>query len=289
MEVVLLLAGGMNLFDSLCHTFTTLATGGFSTRNISIEYYNSPYFETVFIVFMLLAGVNFSLHYRLLLGNIKSFWRNSELHFFLAVFLIASILITINLRLHLLDSLTSSLRYASFQVASILTTTGYSSKDFGEWPFFSQCLLLLLMFVGGCTGSTGGSIKCFRIMLLLKQGYRELYRMIHPHAVVPVKLAGKSVSAEVMEGVWGFFFLYFFLFAISSLIMTLLGLDLITAISSVAACIGNVGPGLSAVGPAENYYHIPTLGKWILTFCMLIGRLEIYTVIVLFVPEFWKK
>jgi trk system potassium uptake protein TrkH len=289
MEVVLLLAGGMNLFDSLCHTFTTLATGGFSTRNISIEYYNSPYFETVFIVFMLLAGVNFSLHYRLLLGNIKSFWRNSELHFFLAVFLIASILITINLRLHLLDSLTSSLRYASFQVASILTTTGYSSKDFGEWPFFSQCLLLLLMFIGGCTGSTGGSIKCFRIMLLLKQGYRELYRMIHPHAVIPVKLAGKSVSTGIMEGVWGFFFLYFFLFAISSLIMTLLGLDLITAISSVAACIGNVGPGLSAVGPAESYYHIPTLGKWILTFCMLIGRLEIYTVIVLFVPEFWKK
>jgi len=289
MEVVLLLAGGMNLFDSLCHTFTTLATGGFSTRNISIEYYNSPYFETVFIVFMLLAGVNFSLHYRLLLGNIKSFWRNSELHFFLAVFLIASILITINLRLHLLDSLTSSLRYASFQVASILTTTGYSSKDFGEWPFFSQCLLLLLMFIGGCTGSTGGSIKCFRIMLLLKQGYRELYRMIHPHAVIPVKLAGKSVSTGIMEGVWGFFFLYFFLFAISSLIMTLLGLDLITAISSVAACIGNVGPGLSAVGPAENYYHIPTMGKWILTFCMLIGRLEIYTVIVLFVPEFWKK
>ena len=289
MEVVLLLAGGMNLFDSLCHTFTTLATGGFSTRNISIEYYNSPYFETVFIVFMLLAGVNFSLHYRLLLGNIKSFWRNSELHFFLAVFLIASILITINLRLNLLDSLTSSLRHASFQVASILTTTGYSSKNFGEWPFFSQCLLLLLMFIGGCTGSTGGSIKCFRIMLLLKQGYRELYRMIHPHAVVPVKLAGKSVSTGIMEGVWGFFFLYFFLFAISSLIMTLLGLDLITAISSVAACIGNVGPGLSAVGPAENYHHIPTLGKWILTFCMLVGRLEIYTVIVLFVPEFWKK
>jgi trk system potassium uptake protein TrkH len=145
------------------------------------------------------------------------------------------------------------------------------------------------MFIGGCTGSTGGGIKCFRIMLLLKQGYRELYRMIHPRAVIPVKLSGKSISTGIMEGVWGFFYLYLFLFATISLIMTLLGLDLITAISSVAACIGNIGPGLSAVGPAENYSHIPTLGKWLLSFSMLVGRLEIYTVIVLFVPEFWKK
>ena len=289
LEVLLLCAGGMNLFDALCHTFTTLATGGFSTKNNSIEYYHNPYFETVFILFMLLAGINFSLHYRLLLGNVKGFWQNSELHFFLSVFLIASLIIAINLRLNLFNSFASSLRYASFQVASIITTTGYSSKNFAEWPVLSQYFLLLLMFIGGCTGSTGGSIKCFRIILLLKQGYRELYRMIHPHAVVPVKLASKSVSPKVMEGVWGFFFLYFFLFAISSLIMTLLVSDIITAISSVAACMGNVGPGLSTVGPAENYYHIPLLGKWILTFCMLLGRLEIYTVIVLFTPEFWKK
>jgi len=288
-EVILLLAGGMNLFDSLCHTFTTLATGGFSTRSISIEYYNSPYLETVFIVFMLLAGINFSLHYRLLLGNLKGFWKNSELHFFLCIFLISSALIAINLRLNFFDSLIPSLRHASFQVASILTTTGYSSNNFGAWPAFSQCLLLLLMFIGGCTGSTGGGIKCFRIMLLLKQGYRELYRMIHPRAVIPVKLSGKSISTGIMEGVWGFFYLYLFLFATISLIMTLLGLDLIAAISSVAACIGNIGPGLNAVGPAENYCHIPTLGKWLLSFSMLVGRLEIYTVIVLFVPEFWKK
>lgn len=289
LEVLLLCGGGMNLLDALCHTFTTLATGGFSTKNTSIAYYHSPYFETVFIVFMLLAGINFSLHYRLLLGNVKDFWKSSELRFFLSVFLIASLIIAINLRLNLFSSLVSSLRYASFQVASILTTTGYSSKNFGEWPVLSQYLILLLMFIGGCTGSTGGSIKCFRIMLLLKQGYRELYRMIHPHAVVPIKLGGKSVSPAIMEGVWGFFFLYFSLFAISSLVMTLLGLDLITSISSVAACIGNVGPGLAAVGPAENYCHLPMLGKWFLTFCMLLGRLEIYTVLVLFIPEFWKK
>ena len=289
LEVSLLCAGGMNLFDALCHTFTTLATGGFSTKSTSIEYYHSSYFETVFIVFMLVAGINFSLHYRLLLGNLKAFWRSSELRFFLFVFLIASLIIAVNLRLNLFNSLFSSLRYASFQVASILTTTGYSSKNFGEWPVLSQYLLLLLMFIGGCTGSTGGSIKCFRIMLLLRQGYRELYHLIHPHAVVPVKLSGKSVSPEIMESVWGFFFLYILLFAICSLIMTLLGLDLITAISSVAACIGNVGPGLATVGPAENYYYLPMLGKWLLTLCMLLGRLEIYTVIVLFIPEFWKK
>jgi trk system potassium uptake protein TrkH len=289
MEVLLLLLGGMDLFDSICHTFTTLATGGFSTKNISVEHFNSPYLETVFTLFMLLAGINFSLHYRLLLGKVKGFWNNSELHFFLATFLVASLLIAINLRLSLFSDLFSSFRHACFQVASILTTTGYSSDNFGEWPFFSQCLILLLMFIGGCTGSTGGSIKCFRIMLLFKQGYRELYRMIHPHAVVPVKLGGKSIPAKTIEGIWGFFFIYLLLFAISSLIMTLLGLDLITAISAVAACIGNIGPGLGAVGPAENFHNLPALGKWLLSLCMLIGRLEIYTVIVLFVPEFWKK
>ena len=288
-EVLLLLIGGMDLFDSICHTFTTLATGGFSTKNTSVEHFNSPYLETVFTLFMLLAGINFSLHYRLLLGKVKGFWNNSELHFFLSTFLIASLLIAINLRLSLFSDLFSSFRHACFQVASILTTTGYSSDNFGEWPFFSQCLILLLMFIGGCTGSTGGSIKCFRIMLLFKQGYRELYRMIHPHAVVPVKLGGRSIPTKTIEGIWGFFFIYLLLFAVSSLIMTLLGLDLITAISSVAACIGNIGPGLGAVGPAENFHHLPALGKWLLSLCMLIGRLEIYTVIVLFVPEFWKK
>jgi trk system potassium uptake protein TrkH len=289
LEVIMLCAGGMNLFDSLCHTFTTLATGGFSTKNTSIEYYQSPYFEAVLTAFMLIAGINFSLHYRLLLGNVKSFWKNSELRFFFSVFLIASLIIAINLRLNLFDSFISSLRFAFFQVASIITTTGYSSHNFGAWPVLSQYLLLLLMFVGGCTGSTGGSIKCFRIILLLRQGYRELYRLIHPRAVVPIKMMGKRVSSETMEGVWGFVFLYILLFAVSSLIMTLLGLDLITAISSVAACIGNVGPGLNTVGPAESYHHFPLLGKWLLTLCMLIGRLEIYTVFVLFIPEFWKK
>lgn len=288
-QVALLLAGGMNLFDTLCHTFTTLATGGFSTKNCSIEYYNSPYFEAVFTVFMLLAGINFSLHYRLLLGNVRGFLKNSELHFLLSVFLAAALIITINLRLTVFPDLFLALRHASFQAASILTTTGYSSHDFAVWPALSQLLLFVLMFVGGCTGSTGGGIKCFRIMLLFKQGYRELYRMIHPHAVIPVKLAGKSVPPKIIEGIWGFFFLYLLLFGVTSLIMTLLGLDIISAISSVAASIGNIGPGLGSVGPAGNYNHLPALGKWLLSLCMLAGRLEIYTVIVLFVPEFWRK
>jgi trk system potassium uptake protein TrkH len=289
LEVFFLCAGGMNLFDSLCHTFTTLATGGFSTRNLSVESYASPYCEWVITVFMLVAGINFSLHYQLLRGNIKVFFKNGEMQFFLAVFMAAALAITINLRLHLFDSLLTSFRHASFQAASILTTTGFSSHNFALWPFLAQFILLVLMFVGGCTGSTGGGIKCFRIMLLFKQGYREIYRMIHPHAVVPVKLGGRSVSPRIVEGVWGFFFLYFFLFALNTLVMTLLGADLVTAISAVASCIGNIGPGLNAVGPAANYNHLPALGKWCLTFCMLLGRLEIYTVIVLFVPEFWKK
>ncbi len=288
-EVLLLLLGGMDLFDSICHTFTTLATGGFSTKNISVEHFKSPYFETIFILFMLLAGINFSLHYRLLLGKVKNFWNDSELHFFLLIFLFSSLLIAFNLKGPLFSDFSSSLRHACFQVASIVTTTGYSSNNFGEWPFFSQYILLILMFIGGCTGSTGGGIKCFRVMLLFKQGYRELYRMIHPHAVIPVKLGGKSVPTKTIEGIWGFFFIYLLLFAVSSLIMALLGLDIISAISSVAACLGNVGPGLGAVGPAENFNQLPALGKWLLSLCMLIGRLEIYTVIILFVPEFWKK
>ena len=170
-----------------------------------------------------------------------------------------------------------------------MTTTGYTTADFERWPSFVQYLLVLLMFIGGSAGSTGGGMKCMRILLLLKQGHRELIRLIHPHGIIPVRLGGKAVSEEIIKSVWGFFFLFMLIFVLASVIMALMGLDIITAFASVAATINNIGPGLGAVGPMDNYRSIPFLGKWILIFCMLVGRLELYTVIVLLVPEFWRK
>jgi trk system potassium uptake protein TrkH len=198
-------------------------------------------------------------------------------------------LVTLVLRFQTYDTVARAFRYASFQVTSIMTTTGYTTADFEGWPSFIQYLLVLLMFIGGSAGSTGGGMKCMRILLLLKQGRKELSRLIHPHGVIPVRLGGKAVPGEVIQAVWGFFFLFILVFVLASVAMALLGLDIITAFVSVAATINNIGPGLGDVGPLDNYRSIPLLGKWILIFCMLIGRLELYTVIVLLVPDFWRK
>ncbi|MCX5908113.1 MAG: TrkH family potassium uptake protein, partial [Deltaproteobacteria bacterium] len=180
-------------------------------------------------------------------------------------------------------------RLALFQVVSIQTTTGFTSTDFEKWPFFSQALLVLLMFIGGCAGSTGGAIKCVRILVLIRHGIKELYRLVHPHAVVLVKLNGKVIPSETLQAVWGMYFLYLSIFVAASLAMALLGQDLVTSISAVAATLGNVGPGLGQVGAYDNYSQLPTVGKWVLSACMLFGRLEIYTLTLLLLPEFWRK
>jgi trk system potassium uptake protein TrkH len=288
-EFIMLLFGGMDVFNSLCHTFSTMATGGFSTSDASIGHFHSVYIDSVITLFMLIAGINFTLHYSLLMGNFKTVFKNSELRFYLGIVLISVIIVTINLRLNIFEDIGKCIRYALFQVISILTTTGFSTDNFNEWPALSKMILLLLMFIGGCAGSTGGSIKCLRILLILKHSYMELYRLVHPHAVTAVKLGKKIVYPETMASIWGFFILYLSLTIIASILMTFLGLDMITAFSSVAATIGNVGPGFGAVNAASTYSEIPSLGKWILSFCMLAGRLEIYTVIILIIPEFWKK
>ncbi|HUU49388.1 MAG TPA: TrkH family potassium uptake protein [Nitrospinota bacterium] len=288
-ETLLLLLGGMSLFDALNHTFTTMATGGFSTKDASIGAFNSPYFDAVITLFMFMAGINFALHYQMLKGNLKSFFKDTEFLFYLGVVGFFITLVVINLKFSAQKPLTDAIRYGSFQVVSIVTTTGYGTADFELWPQFSQYTLLLLMFIGGCAGSTGGSIKNIRILLLIKYAYYELYKLIHPRAIISIKIRDKMVSEDILQGVLGFFLLYMAVFVVSSLFMALLGLDMITAISSVAATIGNVGPGLGMVGPTDNYAHIPFLGKWLLSLCMLIGRLEIYTVLIFFIPEFWKK
>jgi trk system potassium uptake protein TrkH len=279
----------MPLLDAVCHTFATMPTGGFSLKNISIAHYNSPYIDGVVIVFMLLAGINFSLHYRLIRGDAAVFGRDPECRVFLILVVLFTIVVTLDLYGSVYQGIWEAFRYASFQVTSIITTTGFVTADFDQWPHLSKAMLLVCMFLGGMAGSTGGGMKIMRIILLAKSGYREIFRLIHPHAVISIKLGGRPVSTDILSGIWGFFILYLGIFVLSTLIMAALGLDLISAFSSVAACIFNVGPGLGAVGPVKNYLEIPFAGKWVLIFCMLLGRLEIYTVIVMLLPEFWRK
>ena len=279
----------MPLFDAFCHTFGTLATGGFSTKNASIGHYNSVYFDVVITVFMLLSGINFALYYQALRSNLNKFYTNSEMRFFIGVFAVGTVVVGCAIWAKNGYEPLQALRYAAFQVASILTTTGYATTDYEQWPYLAQIILMTCIFIGGSTGSTGGSIKCMRIMLLFKHGYKELRRLIHPRAVFSIKLGGKTVPDDVLQSVWGFFILFLAVFTVSSILLAAMGLDLPTSFSAVAACIGNIGPGLGSVGPAENYAHLPQAAKGILILCMVLGRLEVYTVIILFVPEFWRK
>ena len=289
LETVLLMLGGMDFFDAVCHTFGTMATGGFSTKNSSIGQYNSAYIDWVIILFMFIAGANFSLHYRLLRGKPLYLLRDPEFRFYAFITVVCILLIALFIYGVNYDSPLEAIRQSAFQVISICTTTGYATADYELWPALPQAILFILMFIGGCAGSTGGGMKCMRILLLIKHSYHELIRLVHPRAVKHVKLGGQIVKPEVLSGIWGFFVLYLGLFVLASLVMSALGVDVLTAFASVAACIGNIGPGLGTVGPAENYAHIPVLGKWVLLFCMILGRLEIYTVIILLVPEFWRK
>ena len=288
-QVVLLVLGGMSLYEALCHTFTTMPTGGFSTKNASVAHYNSVYFDCVFIVFMMLAGINFSLHYQILRGKPLAFWQDSECRFFLGAVVLLTFVVSLDVFRTVYDSMGDALRYGAFQVVSIVTTTGYATADYEKWPAMSQLILLLCMFLGASAGSTGGGMKCLRIMLCFKYCYKELFSLIHPRAVTHIKVAGKTVPDDVMRSVLGFLALYVGLFALSTVVLAGLGVDFTTSFGAVAATIGNIGPGFGAVGPVENFAGIPVAGKWLLVWCMLLGRLEIFTVIIFLVPEFWRK
>ena len=289
LQIILLMFGGMDLFDSVCHTFTTMPTGGFSPKNASIAHYNSIYIDMVISFFMLLAGINFALHYQFLRGKPLAFWKDSECRFFLAAVVVLVAIVSFNIYGPVYQSIGGALRYGSFQVISILTTTGYATADYENWPAFSQLVLLLCMFVGASAGSTGGGMKCLRVMLYLKYCYRELFSLVHPHSVTQIKIHGKPVPEDVMRSVLGFMGLYIGLFVLSAVLLAGMGVDLVTSISAVAAALGNIGPGLGMVGPMDSFAQIPYMGKWLLVWCMLLGRLEIYTVIILLVPEFWRK
>ncbi len=288
-EVILLMLGGMDLYDALCHTFTTMPTGGFSTKNASIAHFGSVYFDIIFILFMILAGINFSLHYQMLRGKPLAFWRDPECRFFFGVVIVLTAIVSFNIYGSVYEKVGQAIRYGAFQVVSIVTTTGYATADYEKWPAMSQLILLLCMFLGASAGSTGGGVKCLRVMLCFKFCYKELFSIIHPHAVTHIKIGGKTVPEDVMRSVLGFLALYIGIFALGSVLLAGLGVDFVTSFSAVAACIGNIGPGFGLVGPADNFAQMPYLGKWLLIWCMLLGRLEVFTVIIFLVPEFWRK
>jgi len=289
LQVILLLFGGMSLFDSVNHAFATMPTGGFSTKNASIAHYKSAYVDYIVLLFMLIAGINFSLHYKLMKGHYRDFFFNSELRAYILIVAVFTLLVAGDIYGTLYNNFLDAFRYASFQVVSILTTTGFVTADYEKWPAFSQLILFICMFFGSMAGSTGGAIKIVRIVLILKHSYLELMRIIHPHTITVVKLGNIPIPQTIMRSIWGFFFLYLGIYIIAVLLMSFTGLDLISSISSVSSCLGNVGPGLGTVGPMDNFSGISIYGKWILIICMLLGRLEIYTIIVLLVPEFWRR
>jgi trk system potassium uptake protein TrkH len=286
---LLLTVAGMDVFDAVCHSFTTMATGGFSTKSASIAHFRNAYIDIIITVFMFLAGANFSLHFYALRGNFSRFSRSSEFKFYCMVILSAIIVVTFNTYHTHYSTIRESLRYASFQVVSIVTTTGFATANYELWPVLSQVSILCLMFLGGMVGSTGGGMKQVRILLMLKQAYREVYHLIHPHAVSALKLDDRNIPKETLGGIWGFLFLFILIFVVAVLFMAALGVDIITSASTVVSSMSNVGPALGTAGPADNYAGIPDAGKWVLIFCMLAGRLEIYTVVLLFMPIFWKK
>ncbi|MFQ5770568.1 MAG: TrkH family potassium uptake protein [bacterium] len=288
-ELVLLKVGGMTLFDAACHTFGTMATGGFSTKNAGIGYYQSTYIEYVITFFMIIAGTNFALHYRAIKGQFRSYFHSSEFRFYLGVIGLATILVFLDLRYVHHFSPSSSFEKSIFQVTSLMTTTGYHSADYETWSVSSQLILIVLMFIGGCAGSTGGSIKVIRIYLTVKYSLVQLKKLLHPNAVIPIRMSNRSIPPQAITDILGFLLLYITIFVLASIFMSFLGLDIITSVSTVVSTLGNIGPGIETIGPTENFAHIPTLGKWVLSFLMLTGRLEIYTVLVIFNRNFWKK
>ncbi len=279
-EVFLLSINGLPIFESIIHSFGTISTGGFSSRALSVKAYNSVVIEGIIIMFMFIAGTNFTLIYDFFRGRLSRIIRDEEFRLYVILLLVAVILISCNLYFHVYNDIYNSLRYAFFQVVSISTTTGFANIDYDTWPPFSRWILLILMFIGGSAGSTAGGIKVIRIQVLLKKGLQELYRLLHPRAVKKIKINQKVVSEAVSTSILGFFFLYIVVFVIVSIVLTYFGIDIISSISAVASTLGNIGPGMELVGPLNSYLPMPDMVKILLSFCMIMGRLEIYTILV---------
>lgn len=288
LEMVLLFAGGMPLYDSMVHAFSTAGTGGFSVKNASIAAYNSVYFEYVITIFMLLFGVNFNLFYLMVMRDFKNVRRNEELRYYIGIVCITTAVITINIY-HYYPTLEAAFRHAIFQVASIMSTTGFVTANFDLWPEFSKAVLYCLLFLGACGGSTAGGIKISRFIILLKMVGREIRRIVHPRSVNLIKLDGFKIEEDVIRSVSGYIVLYVLILLSSFMIVSLNDFDFITNMTAVTTCLSNVGPGLNMAGPVENYAFFSGFSKLVLCLDMLLGRLEIFPIIMLFAPSIWRK
>lgn len=288
-ETLLLTAGGMPLFDSVCHSFATMATGGFSTKNASIAAYDSLYIHSVITAFMFIAGTNFALLYFAFKGKIRKIIDNDEFRFYVLLSLIISAIVAITLWYRDDYAPVRAIIDGTFQVVSIITTTGFVTANYELWGSFLVMIMFIIMFTGGSTGSTGGGIKMLRLLMLTRNSREELHRLIHPSAVLPVRINGKAIPASLMNNVLAFIVFYFLVTGFSAVIISFMGYDIGTSFSAVAATLGNIGPGIGDVGPLDNYSHFPAFGKWFLSFLMLIGRLELFTVLILFSRTFYKS
>tara|TARA_A100001015_G_C15032404_1_gene734069 strand:- start:2684 stop:3739 length:1056 start_codon:yes stop_codon:yes gene_type:complete len=289
LETIILMFFGLDFFDAINHSLTTTSTGGFSTKQASIAAFQNPWIEAVIVIFMLLAGTNFTLIYFGLKMKFHKILKNDEFKWYLSS--IASIILCLTLLLSFSNNISflSAFRKMSFQVVSIITTTGYATADYTTWGYFMSFIFFLFLFSGGSAGSTSGGIKIVRIIIIIKNGLLEFKRRLHPKAVIPVTLNGSAISNQIIYNLLAFIFLYLFIFTLGSILLTALGVEFLTSISAVASAIGNVGPGIAQVGPSYSFDHIPFLGKWILSLLMLMGRLELFTVCLIFTPYFWKR
>jgi trk system potassium uptake protein TrkH len=284
-----LVVAGMGPFDAVCHSFATLATGGFSTRDASVGFFASPAIEWIVTIFMALAGMNFVIHYRVVTQGPRAIGRDVELRYYVAMLIVASALVALVVPAEHAASVEARARNAAFAVTSIATTTGFATVDFELWPALAQLVLLQLMILGGMSGSTAGGVKSLRVLM----GFRALgvavQKLVHPHAVRPVTYGGRSVPDEVIAGIWAFFTAYFAIAALATAGVAASGYDLVTSVSAALTALGNVGPGLGAVGPMDNFGHFPASVKLLLSLCMLAGRLEVFTFLVLLQPAFWRR
>ena len=286
--IVLLLLGGMDLFEACVHAFGTAGTGGFSSRNLSIGAYDSVYLDIVTGVGMLAFGVNFNLYYFLLARRFRDVVKSEELWAYLGIATFSTVTIAANI-FRIYGHVGTALRHAFFQVSSVITTTGYATADFDQWPGYARTVLVLLMFIGGCAGSTGGGLKVSRVVMLVKTAWADMRKMLHPNAVIRVRMEGRALPEKQVRGVQAYFSVYMLLFAVSWLLLSLDGFDLVSTFTALASCINNIGPGLSMVGPMGNFAAFSPWAKLLLSFDMLAGRLEIFPMLLLFTPPTWRK
>ena len=289
LEAALLLAGGLPLFDAVTHTFSTIATGGFSPRAASVGAYGSAFVDAVVTLFMLLAAVNFSLYFQAMRGRPGKLLGNLEVRTFIGIYVVAAVVVTLSVTGPVYQSLGEGLRFGAFQAASLLTGTGFTTADYDAWPTLARAVLLVIMLIGGCAGSTAGGIKVIRVATLFRQALNEFKFLIHPQGIFTLRIGDRRVKKDILYPVAMFFFLYIGLVLLTTLIVAGSSPDLATAVSTGLATVGNVGPGFGAIGPTENYAFYPGAVKWWLSFAMLTGRLEVYSVLVLLTRTFWRR